>query len=166
MKSIPLFLSLLSLTTFAADKERSLEKYVEVPASRAEVWRAWTTSEGLASFFAEDNKVELTPGGAYEMYFLAESEKERGSEGCTVLAFSPNEMFSFSWNAPMKWPEVRRQYTRVVLTFKDLGEGRTGLHFSQTGWGTGKAWDEVYAYFESAWDTVLGRLVKRFSAKQ
>jgi hypothetical protein len=31
------------------------------------------------------------------------------------------------------------------------------------GWGTGEDWDKAYAYFDRAWDGVLGNLVHRFS---
>ena len=94
-----------------------MEKYVEVSASVEQVWNAWTTSEGIAGFFAKDHKFELKPGGAFEMYFLPEGSPERGSEGCKVLSYLPFKMFSFSWNAPPNLPEVRPQHTTVVIAF-------------------------------------------------
>jgi len=30
------------------------------------------------------------------------------------------------------------------------------------GWGDGGQWDQAYAYFDKAWDTVLGNLQQRF----
>lgn len=34
--------------------------------------------------------------------------------------------------------------------------------FTQVGWGEGPDWDKALAYFEAAWDVVLGRLKLRF----
>ena len=36
--------------------------------------------------------------------------------------------------------------------------------FTQTGWGAGPDWDKAFAYFETAWDVVLGRLKLRFES--
>ena len=33
------------------------------------VWQAWTTSEGIKSFFAPDARVEARPDGPFEIYF-------------------------------------------------------------------------------------------------
>ncbi len=47
---------------------KTLHKEVVVPAARDLVWNCWTTTEGMKSFFAPESKIELTPGGAYELY--------------------------------------------------------------------------------------------------
>ena len=33
---------------------------------------------------------------------------------------------------------------------------------AHVGWGDGGQWDQAYAYFDKAWDQVLGNLQKRF----
>lgn len=77
-----------------------------VPCTIETAWRKWTTHEGLLSFFGRDNRIELTPGGPFEIYFLMDNSPGlRGSEGCKVLSYLPQEMFSFTWNAPPQFPE-------------------------------------------------------------
>ncbi|MEO8346768.1 MAG: SRPBCC domain-containing protein, partial [Betaproteobacteria bacterium] len=54
-----------------------------INAPLAEVWKAWTTAEGIESFFAvKAAKVEPVPGGAFELWFgVNNPEGSRGSEG-------------------------------------------------------------------------------------
>ncbi|UCG32867.1 MAG: SRPBCC domain-containing protein [Phycisphaerales bacterium] len=143
---------------------RILRKEVTVTASPQEVWLAWTTTDGAKSFFAPEAHIELRVGGPYELYFNPSApEGQRGSEGCRVLSFLPGEMLSFSWNAPLKFPEIRKERTCVVLRFEHLGDGRVRVKVYHHGWGEGAQWDQVYAYFDRAWDLVLGRFGQRFS---
>ena len=147
--------------------ERVLSKEVTVWATSAQVWRAWTTSDGIADFFSLESKIGLWVGGPYELYFgmtEPDTSGKRGSEGCSVLSFLPFEMLSFEWNFPPKTPTLRSSgaRTHVVLRFEDLGDGRVKVRFDQLGWGAEDDWDQGYAYFDKAWDRVLDRLKKHF----
>jgi uncharacterized protein YndB with AHSA1/START domain len=145
---------------------KTLHKEFVVPAARDLVWNCWTTTEGMKSFFAPDSKIELTPGGAYELYLGPPTAVgARGSEGCKVLGFLPGEILSFDWNAPPKFPEIRKERTCVVLRFEPAGEGKTRVILDHHGWGEGAKWDAVYQYFDAAWDSVFYHLNKRFEAK-
>ena len=62
--------------------QRDLSFLVSIPAAISDVWQAWTTREGAKTFFAPDCKIDLKPGGAYEMYFNLEAPK--GEEGARV----------------------------------------------------------------------------------
>jgi len=53
--------------------DRILSKEIIIPGTLDDVWRAWTTTEGVKSFFAPDARVELRLGGPYEIYFVADS---------------------------------------------------------------------------------------------
>lgn len=142
-----------------------LRRDVLVPASLEDVWKAWTTTEGLKTFFSPAAKVELVLGGPYEIYFDLEAPYgSRGSEGCRVLSYLPMEMLSFDWNAPPEFGELRRKHTVVVLQFNDAGPGKVRIVLSQLGWGKGEQWDKLYDYFYKAWSLVLGNLKKRFVA--
>lgn len=144
-------------------EERVIVGDVIVRGTLKEVWDAWTTEEGTRSFFAPDCKIELEPGGAYEMYFALEYPPGlRGGEGCTVMAIDPMRMFAFTWNAPPSLPAVRGQYTHVVIRFDEVPE-RTRVSLVHDGWGTSSEWDQAFNYFESAWlRVVLPRLNYRF----
>lgn len=145
--------------------ERAITGEVVLDAPVSDVWAAWTTKEGIKSFFAPDCKIELRVGGPFEMFFLLDGEPgQRGGEGVTFLAIQPEKMLSFTWNAPPHLPHARSQFTHVVLRFSEVGGDRTRLTLTHDGWGDGGEWDEAFAYFEHAWlEAVLPNLVKRFS---
>jgi uncharacterized protein YndB with AHSA1/START domain len=144
--------------------ERVIRLSVEVDASIEAVWDAWTTSEGVQSFFAPACKVELYPGGSYEILFTPDApEGKRGSEGCFFLALQPPIMLSFTWSAPVHLGHVRGHHTHVTVRLHKSGGGRTNVSLTHDGWGEGGEWDEAYAYFQSAWgEVVMPRLKYRF----
>lgn len=145
---------------------RVLQKSVVVAAPRAEVWSAWTTHDGLKSFLGAENRIELRPGGPYEIYFSMDAPPgSRGAEGCTVLSFLPEQMLSFTWNAPPSIPRLRdaQARTQVVIELAQFGPDKTSLRLTQHGFGEGEDWDAYYKYFDRAWGVVLEQLRARFS---
>lgn len=127
------------------------------------LWEKWTTHEGLKTFFGESNHVELQIGGAFEIYFLMKNpEGLKGSETCKILAYLPQEMLVFSWNAPPHLAVVRNQLhkTWVVLFFKPLSLYSTQLELHHAGFlaNDHPQWQQTRQYFENAWDAVLQNL--------
>ena len=148
--------------------KRVIRKEVQVNAPVEKVWDAWTTDNGAVTFFAPKARIKLALGGPYEMYFNLEAPKgSRGSEGCKVLSFLPMEMFSFEWNAPPEFPNVRREqikkHTWVVVQFCSIGRNQTKARLTHLGWKEGEEWEKVFQYFLRAWDIVLGRLEHMFT---
>jgi uncharacterized protein YndB with AHSA1/START domain len=136
------------------------EVIVNVGVPRA--WDAWTTEDGVRSFFAPACNIEPRVGGPYEILFDPDAEPgSRGAEGMTVMAVQPMKMLAFSWNAPPHLSEVRDQLTHVVVRFEEVDEERTRVTLRHDGWGDGGQWDDAFAYFERAWfDAVLPRFAR------
>ncbi len=149
---------MLSAQTEMKITDKKIEKTIVVNEPVSKVYRRWTTHEGLKSFFGENNKIECVPGGPFEIYFMmAAPEGLRGSEGCKVLSCLPEQMFSFSWNAPPQFKEVREHpyQTWVVVMFRPVDDQRTEVKLVHLGWPEDARWDPVYDYFNKAWETVL-----------
>lgn len=152
--------------------ERILRKELVVHATPLQVWNAWTTTDGLASFFAPESNIELRPGGAYELFMGGRDARDErgksGTQGCKLLSFVPHEMLSVEWNFPPAVPTLRNSdaKTHVVLNFDDLGDGRVRVRFAQLGWQDGEDWQQGYAYFDKAWSWVFAQLEKKFSDSQ
>ena len=149
-----------------ASWRRELRKEVTVAAPLAEVWNAWTTTDGVTGFFAPAAKVEARIGGPYEIYFApSQPEGLRGSEGCKIHSVVPMKMLAFEWNAPPTIPAIRDSgvHTLVYIELKELGPDKTQVTMTHTGWGVGEDWDKTYAYFDRAWDAVLSNLNYRFT---
>jgi uncharacterized protein YndB with AHSA1/START domain len=143
--------------------ERAIDKSIEVPASLDEAWAAWTTREGIVSFFAPDAKVEARVGGPFQIYIDPGAEPgAKGADDMRFLALQPKKMLSFDWNAPPHLPEARAQRTFVVVRLEPLGDKLTRVSLHHTGWGDGGQWDQAYSYFDRAWGNVLANLKKRF----
>ena len=141
----------------------AIRKAVVVPVSVDKAWEAWTTTEGVTTFFAPKASVELAVFGDYEMYFDPGQPKgQQGSEGCKVLSFIAGEMLSFTWNAPLSMPTVRQARTWVVLHFYPHEGNKTRITLTHVGWKMGEEWQKALQYFNRAWEVVLGRFQYRF----
>lgn len=135
-----------------------IEKSCIARCTIEKAWWKWTTHEGLLTFFGADNRIELKLGGHYEIYFMMDQpEGKRGGEGNRIISFVPNEMLSFTWNAPPQYDEVRNHEhkTWVVVNFESGGEDSIKIVLKHLGWLNGEEWMEVYNYFDKAWDTVM-----------
>jgi uncharacterized protein YndB with AHSA1/START domain len=143
--------------------EKAIEKEVIVPATLDQAWAAWTTREGIVSFFAPGAEVDARVGGAFHIHMDPEAPQGmKGADDMRYMALQPKKMLSFDWNAPPSLPEARAQRTFVVVRFEPVGEAQTKVSLAHLGWGTGGQWDQAYAYFDRAWPRVLDNLRKRF----
>ena len=160
--------SLARAETFNRDvTDLTVAKESIVAAPPAAVWRAWTDPAVITQFFAQRARIELAPGGAYEMLFLLDApEGQQGSEGCTVLAYVPEKVLAFSWNAPPRFKDARGQHTWVVVELEALPESRTRVRLTHYGFGRGEEWAQVHAYFDRAWGNVMKSLAAHFAPAQ
>ncbi len=144
--------------------EQLIADQVRVPAALDEVWEAWTTEEGARGFFAPACRINLQPGGAYEMLFDLEAKPgDQGGEGMIVLAVQPKHMLSFTWSAPPHLRTVRGQMTHVVVRMQQTGPQETSIILRHDGWGDSGEWIDAFQYFSRAWSQiVLPRLQYRF----
>ena len=144
--------------------EQTIHCEILIPAKRSDVWQAWTTENGAKTFFAPACKIELKPGGAYEMLFNMDAQPgDQGGEGMLVLAVQSEHMLSFTWNSPPNLTTVRGEMTHVVVRFTKESEGQTRVTLEHDGWGAGGEWDQAFQYFTQAWgEVVLPRLKYSF----
>jgi uncharacterized protein YndB with AHSA1/START domain len=146
-----------------ATPERAITETITVKANGADVWKAWTTTDGVKSFFSPDAKIDARVDGAFEVYMLPSAPiGMRGSDDMRFLALQEKKMLSFTWNAPPSLPEARKQRTVVIVRFVARGDLLTDVTLHHVGWGEGGEWDKAYDYFAKAWPNVLKNLKKRF----
>jgi uncharacterized protein YndB with AHSA1/START domain len=151
-------------SSYTLSMNKKITFQISIPASLSAVWQAWTTEAGAKTFLAPECKIDLCPGGAYEMYFdLDAAPGSKGGEGMILLAVQPEQMLSFTWNAPPNLPEVRGEMTHVALYFESDTPEITLVSLTHDGWGEGGQWDQAFDYFTRAWgEIVLPRLKYRF----
>ena len=158
-----LILAALLASTVTIAEEHAIDEKITVKANVDDVWKVWTTTEGIKTFFAPDAKVVLRVDGPFEIYmnpFGAPGMK--GADDMRIIGFQENKMLSFTWNAPPSLPEARKQRSIVIVRLISRGDALTDVTIHHVGWGEGGEWDKAYDYFSKAWPNVLKNLKKRF----
>ncbi len=143
--------------------EHHIRKNATVAAPRTKVWQAWTDPAVLRQWFGRDARVELRPGGPYEILFLMDNPPGlQGGEGNTIQSWEPNCFLAFTWNAPPTFGPLRDERTWVRIELSDTSDG-TRVELIHYGWREGEDWQAVIAYFENAWDHVMRALAEHFA---
>ncbi len=138
--------------------QRKITKSYIFNENNETLWWRWTSHVGLKTFFGKDNKIELKAGGAFEIYFLLENpEGQRGSETCKIISFIEYKELVFTWNAPPHLEEARNSAHRTIvkIEFDEINPNETQLRLTHSNWPEGEIWDQVFDYFNNAWDIVL-----------
>ena len=136
--------------------EKALLFEVTVPAKLDEVWRAFATKEGAQEWLWPDMTVELREGGDWIVHYPGGK-----TGGGTIVSFEPMQSITMRAMAPEQFPEVRRERTTAVFAFEPA-EGGTKVTLRQTGWKSGKEWDDAYEYLASGNAQLLNQLLYRF----
>ncbi len=138
-----------------------LRHEIIVNADQADVWRAFTTSEGLRSFAAPVAQIDLRIGGTWESSYNPDARiGDPNNIQNEVLSFLPMEMLStrIKRTPPgFPHPELGKQLW-TVLQFFDLGNRQVKVVGSMLGWQDGPDWEPIYALFERGNASVLEAL--------
>ena len=158
------------------DRTIFLEAIIAAPP--AEVFRLWTSAEGIRNFFAPAARVDAAEGGRYEILFAPAKDPEgnsHGTRGARILKLVPDKELAFEWitfagdeslgrNAPPYAPPAERNVqplpTWVELNFEPVpGEPKqTHLRFAHFGFRDSEKWEASYRWFGRAWKGVLNEL--------
>jgi uncharacterized protein YndB with AHSA1/START domain len=138
----------------AAGKVLMIE--LTIPAPLPEVWKAFSTSEGLMTWLAPSATVDLRPGGDWICHFPGGS-----TGGGTIVSFVPQQELVISALAPDKFPDVRAHRTTARFSFTPDGN-TTLVRLTQTGWQEGDEWNKAYEYLAAGNAQLLAMLHHRF----
>lgn len=157
-----------ALTHNTVDFDPALDLVLQrdLNAPREVIWRCWTTPEHLVNWFVpKPHKVtachlDVRPGGACNTTFDVDGNimENRG----VYLEVVPNERLVFTDTYTEGWKPAAEPFMTAILTFEDLGGGRTrytavARHRTaenakthadmgfQDGWGTVATQLEAYA---------------------
>ncbi|MFO1315835.1 MAG: SRPBCC domain-containing protein [Burkholderiales bacterium] len=151
----------------APDGTRVLQQSIVVPARAADVWKAFTTSEGFASWAAPVAFVDFRLGGHIEATY--DPQGKIGAPGNIrneIVAFVPERVLAIrNTQAPPStaFDAPTFQTLHTVIFLDAAGPEATRVTIVQPGYGTGDKYDGVYAHFArgNAWS--LQQLAKRFA---
>jgi len=163
MKRALILIVTLLASLGANAEERAIVKEVVVKATPEQVWQAWTTVDGIKSFFAPGARIEAKSMGLFEIHmnpYAADGMK--GADDMRYLALQEPRFLSFTWNAPPHLAEARKQRSVVTVRITPVDATTTKVVLNHSAFGDGGEWDKTYDYFNGAWGRVLANLKKRF----
>jgi uncharacterized protein YndB with AHSA1/START domain len=108
------------------------------------VWDAWTQPDQLARWWGkrgwtaipESIVLDVRPGGTFRVTTVHESGEAMTSEGAYTEVDEPR----------------RLTFGETVVTFTDLGDGRTEMHFKTTTEATGELFQRMQGGLQSAFE--------------
>ncbi|WP_236794192.1 SRPBCC domain-containing protein [Amycolatopsis sp. GM8] len=136
-----------------------IERTVEIAHAPAKVWAALTTAEGLGTWFGNQAKIDLRPGGAAEMTWdhghRAEMRVERVEEP---------RVFGYTWHI-YGLPDEDPRRTYVEFTLEPAGTG-TRLTVVESGFAQlpDDAHQKAFDGNTGGWKSELGELVEYLDA--
>jgi uncharacterized protein YndB with AHSA1/START domain len=149
----------------APDGTRVLRQSLSIPASRRDVWNAFTTTDGVRSWAVPVAHVDFRIGGIWEStYNLDGYIGAPGNIKNQFLSFVPLRMVSFqAIAAPPTFPH--RELLEDIFTVVEIDEEAAGsvrVTVSMMGYASGEGYDTIYRHFEAGNAYSLRQLRKRF----
>jgi len=136
-----------------------IERTVELAHPPAKVWAALTTAEGLGTWFGNEAKIDLRPGGSAQMTWTSGHTADMRVERIEEPA-----VFGFTWHI-YGLPEDDPRRTYVEFTLEPAGAG-TRLTVVETGFAQlpEGAYHEAFDGNTRGWASELGELVSYLDA--
>lgn len=156
------------LSAAAAAADRTLEHQGVVEAPLAEVWAAFTTSDGFASWAVAHAQVDLRLGGEIRSSYHPQSDlHDEHTIVNRIISYEPQRMLSIrNEQAPAGFKNAALfQQTWSVIYFEPLGRDRTHVRVIGLGYGEGPEWDEIYDKFKAGNAVTLERLQQKFAGQ-
>jgi len=139
-----------------------------IAAPVAEVWKVWTTKEGIESWMVAKTEIDLRVGGIWRTSYNKSSNlDDEESIRHTILAFDPQKMFSMRTVKPPKnfpFPNAILK-TWTVVYFEPIEGSRTKVTAHMLGFTDDEESQKMRAFFEAGNRTTLDSLVKKYQAK-
>lgn len=161
------FVVLLTLGRCLAE-ERVLRTEAVVHAPVAEVWKAFTTQEGMRSWMVPVAEVDLRVGGTLKTNYNRQAKiGDPGTIVHHILSFEPERMLATRYTAPESAPDWAKlgQATWVVYRFEPVSPQETRVVVSMMGWGEGAAWDDSYDHFRRGNEWEMQQLARHFDTR-
>jgi uncharacterized protein YndB with AHSA1/START domain len=142
------------------------EAVIDAPV--AEVWRVWTTKEGIESWMVAKTEIDLRVGGTWRTSYNRSSNLDDDeSIRHTILAFDPLKMFSMRTVKPPKnfpFPNAIVK-TWTVVYFEPAGASKTKITAHMLGFTDDEESQKMRAFFEVGNRTTMDSLVKKYQTK-
>jgi uncharacterized protein YndB with AHSA1/START domain len=150
----------------SAHAQRTLEHQAVISAPVAEVWAAFTTSDGFESWAVAHAEIDLRVGGDMRTsYNPASNLHDEHTIVNRILSYDPQRMLSIqNVQAPAGFENAELfQQTWSVIYFEPIGESLTRVRVVGLGYGEGPEWDDIYRKFDGGNAYTLRKLQEKFA---
>jgi uncharacterized protein YndB with AHSA1/START domain len=132
--------------------DKVLQLSIIVPATVKEVWKLFTTDEGLKKWIAPVAKIDMKIGGSIRTnYDSNKTVDDSSSIKLDIINYIEYEMLTLKVNLNNSFPaEAKKEDKNLqeILQFVKVGEHETKIISIMVGWGQGSHWDKAYSFFE------------------
>jgi activator of Hsp90 ATPase-like protein len=138
-----------------------------VATNPKEVWKAFTTVEGLRTWIAPVVAIDLRVGGSLSTHY--DKTATIGSPGTIrlgIMNYLEGELMTLKVKLTKQFGEKvcsEDQNLQEIIQIVPWTKGTTKVVSSMVGWGTGKEWDDAYDFFARGNEWTYKQLVSRFS---
>ena len=146
--------------------EKALQFSIEVPTNKAEVWKLFTTENGLEKWIAPVVKTNIKIGG----WIRTNYDKTKTTDDTTaiqldIINYLEYEMLTLKVNLNDNFPiEAKSEDKNLqeIIQFIDIGNGKTKIISTMVGWGQGSHWEKAYKFFEKGNEWTYKEVLKLF----
>lgn len=136
-----------------------------VNAPPQEVWKAWTTKEGIESWMVAKTQIDLKVGAIWKTSYSKDSTlDDDGSIHQQILSMDPGRMLSFrTVKSPKNFPYAEPiSKTWVVVYIDPAGEGKSRVTVKMLGFGEDALSQDMRSKFAAGNKYTVDKLVEKF----
>ena len=153
-----------SYTTSTGEKVLRLE--FVIPVDKQEAWKLLASGEGWKKWAAPVVSFNLKVGGLIlTNYDKNKAVGDSGTIRLPIINYLEGEMITLKVILNETFSQKVRQEDsdlQEVIQITDLGDKKTKVTSSMIGWGTGREWDNTYAFFSKGNKWSYEQLTKLF----
>jgi uncharacterized protein YndB with AHSA1/START domain len=134
------------------DGARDLQQSVVIAAPVAVLWKSFTDPAEFKRWNSPVAAIDMRVGGSLEASYNPKAAiGDPNNIKHRVITFLPEKLIVFqNIQAPRQLPGAEAfQRTVIVVQFEPLGQARTRVTLSCTGWGNDAASDRLYRFFQT-----------------
>ncbi|MCC7267073.1 MAG: SRPBCC domain-containing protein [Caulobacteraceae bacterium] len=144
--------------------DKVMQLSIVAPAPRAEVWKAFATSEGYSSWATPLAAVDLEVDGMIETSYQADARLGAPDNiKNQITAYVPGRMLALrNVQSPPGFPGPKFREIAVIVELEDAGPGTTKVTLTGVGYKSAPDFQTLYGHFEWGNAYSLAELKKRF----
>jgi uncharacterized protein YndB with AHSA1/START domain len=156
----------ISVSRMLLTDQSALTHQAIIHAPVADVWKAFTTREGLESWMVPHAEINLRVGGVMRSTYNKDGVV--GDESTienTIISYLPERMLSFRNTGQPKGFLYKQEIEKTwsVLLFEPIDDSKTRLTITGMGYGDDQASQQMRAFFQVGNQAVLDKLKSEFA---